>query len=41
MLLLNQTLTTNEKNKVLEYAQGRGDEWYVINARSKSEEELT
>lgn len=39
MLLLNQTLTLSEKNKVLGNAQGWRDEWYVINARGRSEEE--
>ena len=38
MLLLNQSLTISEKNKVLKNAQGRGDEWYTINARGRSEE---
>ena len=39
MLLLNQTLTLSEKNKVLGNAQGWRHEWYVINARGRSEEE--
>lgn len=39
ILLLNQTSTTNEQNKVLEHAPGWGDEWYIKNARSRSEED--
>ena len=39
MLLLKQTLTISEKNKVLENAQSWGDEGCAANARGRSEEE--